>query len=172
MRWHFDLSRNKSLRTLETTAESMVSPGAGPSFLSIVLSTIASPPPLNIVIVYQHYDVGYMFAWWSKPVPLMRFPSKGMATVASYHQRRFKELREMYMVREFRLVLCVDVLDGITEYTMRALEGAVATEKAKGMFDYLLCEPLIISEIRSPRAGPYDKLAGWTSRYGICSSAL
>ena len=151
MSWHFDLSRNKSLRTLEITAGSMVFGDADPSFLPTVLSTITSPLPLDIIVVYQHLDVGYQPCHWVKPVPLMRFTPKGEAGVALYHQQRFKELREMYMVRGFRLVFCMDVLDGVTESTMRALKCVVNEEKSKGGFDYLLCEPLIVSEVRSHR---------------------
>lgn len=68
MCWHFGLSQNKSLQTLEITAESMVAVDAAPSFLSTALSTITSPLPPDIVIIYQDIDVDRMVYYWSKPI--------------------------------------------------------------------------------------------------------
>jgi len=150
----------------------MVSADADPTLLKTVLSTVISPLPLNIVIIYQHYDVGYLLLWPQKPVPLVEFTPEGKARVALRHRQRFKGLREMYMVRSFRLVLCADVLDTVTEHTTQALERVVNAEKAKGGLDYLLHEPLIVSEIRSPRTRLYDHQAGRTRRHAIRGSAL
>ena len=95
-----------------------------------------------------------------------------MARVALEHQQRFKELHEMYMVQRFRLVLCVDILDSVTEHTTRALERVVNAEKANGGFCYLLHEPLIVSEIRSPRTRLYDHQPGWVRGNVVRGSAL
>jgi len=168
---HFDLSRNKSLRTLETTAESMVCVGADPSFLRTVLSTITSPLPLDIVIVYQCHDVDYMLWWWEKPFPTVEFLGGTEETDAS-HRQRFKQLHEMYMAREFRPVLCADAIDCAVEHVIQALESVVETEKVKGGLDYLLREPLIVSETRSPRTRLRDDYAGGTGRWRVHASAL
>ena len=77
----------------------------------------------------------------------------------------------MYTVRRFPLVLCANVRDSVTEYNTRALEH-VNTEMCKGGFDYLLHEPLIITEVLSPYTRFYGGQAGSTRRYAICSSAL
>jgi len=76
----------------------------------------------------------------------------------------------MYMVRRFRLALCAEVLDSVTEYTTRALEHAVNTEMAKGGFDYLH-EPLVVSEVLLRRTRHYGQQAGSTRRYA-CGGGL
>lgn len=168
VRWHFDLSQNKALRTLETTAEAMIYGDGNPRFLKTVLSTITSPFPLDVVVVYQHYDVGYHLCWWwTTPGQILD------ETVWSTfnHRRRFEEFREMYMVRGFHLVLCADILNGFTECTLQGLEHVVEMEKVKGGFDYLLSEPLIISEVRS-RTRLHDFRVGEWERGSILASAL
>lgn len=165
---HFNLSQNKHLRTLETTAESMIHRSANPSFLKIVLSTITSTLPLDITIIYQHYDFGYLFQWWEKPVPTV----EGWGGGDSYGQQQFKVLQEMYMVRGFQLVLCADVLDGVTEYTIQGLKQAVEKEKVNGGFDYLPCEPSIISKVCSPHTRLSDDCVGGAGRSQINASAL
>ena len=70
---------------------------------------------------------------------------------ASWHRRLFEVFREMYTVREFRLVLCADVWDRLKEFTMERLKRAVAVEKAAKRLDYLPSEPLVIC---SPRGNP------------------
>ena len=51
---HLDLSRNKSLRTFETTAESVT---AVASPLKIVVFTIASPMLLDVIITYRDSNI-------------------------------------------------------------------------------------------------------------------
>ena len=56
---HFDLSRNRSLRTLETTAKSVnAASGSASDFFRTVLSTTTSPAPLDVVVVYRETDLG------------------------------------------------------------------------------------------------------------------
>jgi len=150
----------------------MTSVDADPSYLRTVLSTVTSPLPLNIMVVYQHYDVGYMLLRPEEPFPLACLCPKGDARVALRHQQRFKELHGMYMVRRFQLVLCADVLDRVTEHTTQALECVVNTEKAKGGFDYLFHEPLIISEARSPYIHLWGLRAGSRRRSPLRDNAL
>jgi len=170
VRWHFNLSGNKTLRTLETTAESMTAVDANPSFLRTVLSTITSPLPLDIIIVYQHHDFGYYLPWWD-PFHVVEFPGETKATNA-LHRRRFKQLHKMYKVREFRPVLCADAVECTMGHVVQELESMVKMEKAKGRLDYLLREPLIISEIRSPRTRFHDDNVGSTGGPMACASAL
>ena len=135
---HFDLSRNKSLRTLETTSESIAVAGdAASGFLKTVLTTVAPALPL---------DVGYSVSNCPKSILPYRWEGGDNAI---HHAGQFKVFREMYMVREFRLILCADVHDWIVERAVRVLERIVDTEKKNWRLDYLPCEPLIISEVRS-----------------------
>jgi len=79
---------------------------------------------------------------------------------------------EMYRVRDFRLVLCVDVLDCIVESAMRNLDRIVKTERMIGGLDYLLCGLLIISQIRSPHPRFGDYRVGSTGELPVSGSAL
>ena len=143
---HFDLSRNKSLRTLETTSASITVASDASRFLKAVLATVAPGLPLDVVVTYGNSDVGY-------------FVSTGKGGVLPYsgtggdnplhHAGQFKVYREMYKAREFRLILCADVYGQIVERAVGVLERIVDTEKKNGRLDYLPCEPLIISEVRS-----------------------
>ena len=162
MRSDFNLSRNKSLRALETTAASITAAGDTASgFLETVLSTITSPPPLDVVITYQDTEFDFRTFTRKKPV-----------RVDCAHLARFKVFGEMHRVRGFRLVLCADVLDCMAEDAIRALEHIVEVERADGGLDYLLCEPLIISERRSPRTRPEDIPTGYVGGWPISASAL
>ena len=170
--WDFDLSRNKSLRTLETTAEAIASVDASPSFLKTALFTIASSLPIDVVVIYRECEVDCMVRSWTKPVSVEYGVGYGRATNIANHRKRFKAFRQMYKEREFRLVLCADVLDCVADYAVGVLDSVVKAERAKGRLDYLLCEPLIISEIRSPRTRLTDPPVGWTGRWGMVGSAL
>jgi len=174
VRGNFDLSRNKSLRTIETTAVSITAAGnATPGFLKAVLSTITSPPPLDVVITYREFDVGGNLRYWDKPIRVQDLHPVIQAPTARAHPERFKVFSEMHRVREFRLVLCADVLDCAEEYAMRVLERIVETEMMNGGLDYLRYEPLIISEVRSPRTRLTDDCAGQRrGRWPIRASAL
>ena len=52
-------------------------------------------------------------------------------------------MREAVKTRSFKLVLCVDVWGPVAEYAMRALEEAVAAEKAEKGFDDFSSEPAV-----------------------------
>ena len=173
MRWHFDLSRNKALKTLETTATSISRAGdAASSFLKTILSTITSSQPLDVVITYHSLDLDRSI--WSTRPGLFHVDysfAEGRAINAQLHTERFKVFGEMYRVRDFRLVLCADVLDCIAECAMRTLEDVVEVERMAGRVDYLPREPLIISEIRSPHTRLTDDFPGWGPCF-IPASAL
>ena len=121
-----DLSRNKSLRKLETTARSLISslwdraPGTVQGTFRAVISTIDSPAFSDFVVVYEEVDF-YHVAYSRKPIA-------GLDEETWYH-KQFEVFREMYKARGFRLVLqarCVG------NSSARELERAVAAAKAKG----------------------------------------
>ena len=143
MRWDFDLSRNKSLRTLEITAESMVSVDTVPNFLGTVLSTITSSLPLNVIIIYWYPDI-------CEEVHKERLCGARLITPSIRHAQRFKEFHKMYTARKFQLVLCAYGRGGGTmELAIQGLKRIINRERARGGLDYLDCEPLITSEMHS-----------------------
>lgn len=71
-------------------------------------------------------------------------------------RQHIKLFREMYSVRGFRLILCVDAMECMVERSMQTLEGIVKVEKEKGEFDFLLCEPVIVCERRVLRTHRRD----------------
>ena len=168
----WDLSRNKALRTLETTAESMVFSEASPRFLSNVLSTVTSPRPLEVVVIYWESDVDRIIWFWSKPISVRLAPSEMTAGNALHHQKRFEQFREMHRVRDFQLVLCADVLDCAVKDAVWLLEAIVGTERSKGGLDYFSCPPVVISEMRTPRTRVLDSHTGSTARPDVRASAL
>ena len=150
---------------------SITTAGDASGFLKTVLSTITSPLPLDVVIIYKELDVGRVCVW-SVPARVRDLYPDGRATAARRHPKRFKVFREMYMTREFRLVLCADVLGCSAEFAVRVLKCIVRAERTNGGLDYLPCEPLIISEMRSPRSRPGDNRVGWEGELPIYASAL
>lgn len=115
----FHLSYNTVLRTLEVRASSRFQEYC--PTLKKLLSAITSPVFSEIVIVFTGDDV--------------RFPPQGVPGV----------LREMYEVRKFRLVFCLESLDSARESNLRGLKLATQREVAEGFFDFLPCPPLVLS---------------------------
>ena len=165
----FNLSRHKFLRTLEITAESISDPahvwscGAGPDpsdFLKAVLSSISSPGPLDIVVIYRDimlpYDGRYEKGLCHRPVWLLGRIVINEETL----QQQFRVFREMHSVRDFRLVLSVDPFGCAMNRITQLMEMIVNAEKAKGGFDYLSCEPLMVYEKRMPRSRTVDYRTG------------
>ena len=146
----FDLSRNKSLRRLQVPASSIgcnpVITGLpnGVAFLKHVLSTIASPVILEVIIVYSDIDFCCIGTWNSDRPYLCERSQAGREYEASWHHRLFGALREVHKVRAFRPVLCANV-SGCLEasYMVQTLEEAVAEEKARGGFEDFLFDPLV-----------------------------
>ncbi|KAF9643564.1 hypothetical protein BDM02DRAFT_3123277 [Thelephora ganbajun] len=155
----FDLSRNKSLRTLEVTAHhldrtsSAGSPDATPSLLTYALSTMTSPVFSEVIVYYRDYVFcGVETPWVGSDSPAFRRSSPAeLAEEASRHHLRFKALRRMRKIREFELVLCADVWDRVGKYSVKKLKQAVAAEKARGMFDDVFQEPSVIYSPRGSR---------------------
>ena len=90
---------------------------------------------------------------------------------ADRFQPHLKVLREMHSVRDFRLVLCVDVLDCMAEEATRLLGDIVKAEEAKGGFDFLLSEPSVVCEKRVVRTRLSDFNVGY-SKSNVPASAL
>lgn len=140
-----DLSRNSSLRTLETTAESInVVDDTASDFFRTVLSTVTSTVALDVVIVYREFDLGgTAFCWLgceSDPVCFRHNTQKERETDALHYERQFKVFREMHDARDFRLVLCADVFECMVEHAVETLRHAVSTREVNGELAYVLCE--------------------------------
>jgi len=147
--WDFDLSRHKSLRTLEVLASTIVF--KEPRILTHVISTITSPAFSEVVIIYRDYDFGFIRCV-SPPMNIFRITSpEGQEHEALCRRMEFEALREMHKVRDFRPVLCVDVWDYVMKDAVWDLKWAVVKEKAKGGFNDVFPEPLVISR---PRGSP------------------
>ena len=129
----FDLSRNKSLRTLEILASSFVD--AGPGFFTHVLSTITSPLFSEVVVVYRDYNIYGLPSPWVPSTPMP-------------YCMQFAVLRKMHKVRAFQLVLCADVWDCVVADAVRALKQAVAEERVKELSGGFFPEPLVVSSSR------------------------
>jgi hypothetical protein len=176
----FDLSRNLSLRTFETTADSISIAGdTAPDFLKTVLSSITSPAPLDVVIIYRERDFGgskpcsrcipdpICFSHYGPPIGSL---TNEMLDHFLYSQQwRLRAFREMHSVREFRLVFCVDVVDCMTQHALQLLRRVL--DRDMGEFHYLSYEPSIICERRVLRTRVTDFVLGSASP-NVPASAL
>ena len=149
----FDLSRNKSLRTLEITVESISRVGDtifASDFLKTVLSSITSSTTLDIVIIYRDREICGVAAFstpHTKPICFYHSSQESWARSGLYHLQHLKMFREMYKKREFRLVLCADVSNFMAEHAIEILQHVVDLGKEMGGLFHLY-EPLVISERR------------------------
>jgi len=158
---HFNLSRNKYFRTLETTAESIMAAGTtAHDFLKTILSSVASPVPINIVIIYRERDFS--------SVPRCKFCDPGTDCFTRNPLLMTLGLgvfHEMHDAQDFRLVLCADVSHCAMEHNMEMLK--VIAKAAQ-----LPHEPLIVSEIRTLRTRPLDCNVDWSGQWPITASVL
>lgn len=137
-----------------------------------MLSTITSPGLLDVVIIYKEYDVDYVVRYCENPVYVAHGSAWQRAINILQHCRQFLVFGEMHRIREFRLLLCADVLECITESAVERLKRIVEVERKCGGLYYLPREPLIIAERRAPRTDPRDDSVGLTSTWYISASAL
>lgn len=141
-------SRNKSFRTLHLPASSIThkpthgSPDAT-TFIKHVLSTITSSEPTEIIVYYSGGDFRGIEREHPGWPSLRELSRAAVESEASWHRRRFKVLREVRKVRNFRLVLCAAAPGCIGEYPVQLLDKVVAEEKGKGGFDDFSCEPFV-----------------------------
>ena len=171
------MSQNKFLRTLETTAESIDGSGstAASDFFKTVLSSIATPERLDVVIIYQHFNFNYMLhqTWCdSEPGGSERQGTKEKHS--QFHQQQLKVFREMHSVRDFRLVLCADVPGSPGDPKRVDMETLECIAKAEGVEEGLDCQyrPLIVFERRLLRTRPSDHNTGWSGKWWVLASAL
>jgi len=139
VRQHFDLSQNKSLRTLETTALSMTAKGSDRDFLTTVLSPL-HPPALDVVIVYESLVLVASQLACQKTVLLMG-PNERRAEMPCV-TRTIRAVRRMYRVWKFGWWF-VDVSNWVEGMRCEPWE-AVSWRKRRGGLDYLHRELLII----------------------------
>ena len=172
----FNLSRNKSIRTLETTSDSTIPEYTDISdFFKTVLSSITSPALLDVVIVYRELEFGEVVHHLScTDLGPRHFPHhfRMSVSMAQHCRQQFEVFKEMQKVRDFRLVLCADVFDRMVESAIEMLEDLVKEEKEKGGLDSLLHQPLIISERRTPHTRCTDFHVGCPLDMLMCASAL
>jgi len=146
----FDLSRLKSLRTIQVAAWSIdraLSNGTqdtASSILKQALSTIRAPSFFEVVVLYRWYDFRGVESSRNSDQPPLRYMSQAEeAEETSRHHRRFDLLRGVHNLRDFRLVLSAGVWDPVGEYSVRMLKEAIVAEKARGGFDGYLSEPFV-----------------------------
>ncbi|KAF9781002.1 hypothetical protein BJ322DRAFT_1082650 [Thelephora terrestris] len=166
----FDLSQIKTLRTFETTAESIAFGRDAPEFMKTVLSTVAFPGMLDVVVIYRDTDFGgspYCLACSGDPICIRH---RRRPDLNNFPQQ-LRVLREMHSARKFRLVFCVDVYGCMEDFGVRLMASAVKKEEAKGGFEYLVYKPGITCERRTIRTRPRDFYTGASDR-GDLSSVL
>ncbi|KAF9780964.1 hypothetical protein BJ322DRAFT_289281 [Thelephora terrestris] len=168
---NFDLSQIKTLRTFETTAQSITNAGnSAPQFLKTVLSSIAFPGMLDVVIIYHDSDLGGSASCGTcKPDPFC--PHHRARIDLGAFPWQLEVFRKMHSARKFRLVFCVDVHSCMKDFSVRMLKSGVEKEEVNGGFEYLVCRPVITCERRSIRTRTQDHYAGAT-RVWVFASAL
>ena len=148
---------------LEVTVSSL---GREPDFLTHELSTVTSPAFSEVIIVYRDHDfLGVDPSRFSYNFPFHWMSEVDEAEEALRHRRRFKVFREIRKVRDFRLVLRVDVWDRVGKYTMGVLKQAVTAEGEWEGVENTFSEPLVIYSPR--RSGPIF-LEDFTAGSPIC----
>ena len=162
----FNLSWHKSLRTLETTAQSISHSwyystfGFAPNpsdFFRAVLSSITSPGPLNVVVIYQdiHPDHDRLCGRGDSCNRHLWLPERIIMNEECF-QQQLTVFREMRIAQDFHLVLSVDPFGCMMDQVTRLMERIVNAEKAAGGFGFLSCEPLMVYERRLPRTRTVD----------------
>ena len=106
------------------------------SFLRDLLPTITSPVFSDIVIVVQ---------------------GRIIQNPRSFRHVLFKMMRDLYEVKPFRLVFCLEVWDGDREDAIKRLKEYIDGEAAKGVLEFLPCPPLIISNTQSTQQQLFDR---------------
>ena len=130
-----DLSRNKSLRKLQITAESLISCFRKCTSATIratfkaMLSTIKSPAFSDVMVIYRRGD---FHSYASKAVRL------GLGDEETWYHRKFEVFRAMYEARDYRLVLSMEC---VGDNSVRELKRAVARERAKGGLPLQIATP-------------------------------
>ena len=137
----FDLSRNRSLRAIETTMLSLEAslnlklPSVRASNLRHALSTITSPVFAEVIVLFRDNDfctMGYRCG-----------PPDHCLSLAPNCREVFEVLRRMRGIRDLELVLCADVWGYLVEPAVWQLKRAVANHWVKRGPDRLSRRPLV-----------------------------
>jgi hypothetical protein len=174
---HFNLSSNRSLRTLEITAESFDRAGDvafAANFLKTALSSVTSSATLDIVIIYRDFQfcgVQPFSQRNSEPICLHHSSQETWDMDALHYRQQLEMFREVYKTQAFRLVLCADVSDLIVEHAIEMLQRVVEAGKAMGGLCHLH-EPLVISERRILITRYKDRIPGCVREWDVPDSAL
>jgi len=161
----YDLSRNKTLHTLEVPVEHIDyalregSPGDASKILKYALSTIKSPEFSRVAVIHRQPDPRTralrppLRFFPEQAVPITRLESGGRGRrfpsaitrlgVEEEEHNRFALLRELHAVRDFQLVLRVDIRKNWEYYMVPLLNECVAAGRARGEFSDLFPEPLV-----------------------------
>ena len=115
----FDFSHNTLLRSLEIPLDFAFPPSDRYDRTIKALSTIKSPVFSEVVIVFS--EVGC----WQKPLA--------------------EVLREMYMIRQFRVVFCLQTLEKLRTPALQRLISNTEKAMAEGIYDFLTCPPVVCS---------------------------
>jgi len=151
----FDLSRNRSLHTLEFPASTIDGSSGTTSVLKHVLSTVSPSTCLKICLFHGDYHFHGEKSWYSQ------LSNAERKREASEHHLRFEVLHEMHKVRGFRLELCASAWGYFGEEPVRMLEEAIAEERAKGGFDEFPCKSLVVYDPQQFHQGLHRSFASY-----------
>ena len=165
-----DLSKNKTLRTLETTAESIANAEyKAPEFLKTALSSIAHREPLNVVVIYRDSDLGgWPFCPTCRPDPICFRHS--IRPPLDDFTRQLRVIREMHSAHGFLLGFCADVYGCMENRGVQLLTSAVKKVEENGGFEYLEYGPKVTCEGRTVRTRPGDHYPGTSNQWFFASS--
>ena len=128
----FDLSNNRSLRSLEIDLASGITTRSSYDRVGIIrdlLSTVTSPVFSEVVIILQ----------------------EGIVHDPNIRNTLFRAVRGMCEVKPFRLVFWLDELYRVGEHIRERFEGMIKAQAAKGGFGPRLDPPVIVSYTRGKR---------------------
>lgn len=127
-----NLSKNRSLRTLETTSRLLTATPAAPGHLLAAFATTKphGDLPLDVVIIHDEFearddspDSEMMWRSGVKDASASALHIVKSPKFSLQNSERFKVYHEMYSERKFRLVLCADVVENIKEQAKEVLRG-------------------------------------------------
>jgi len=134
---NLDLSKSRSLRSLEIPAKSVSVYSFVLLTLKVILLTIRSPVFSEVVIVLEG----------------------GSIDETCLSQRTlFRFVQGMHDVKPFRLVFCLEIWEGDRDETAELLRRYIDAEAAKGGLDFLPSPPTIVFNTRATRGSKWEGL--------------
>ena len=140
-------------------------PESASKFFKYALSTIQSPTFSQVQVIYNEIDfaAAQMTCDHANPYKIVQVTQDEKVSEYSFHQERFRIFREMREVRQFQLVLCLDLWEKSAEPLRRRLEEIATAEKERGgLFDNFFPEPVVTL---SPRTYLETVVSGWPIKY-------